>query len=882
MGKRFPQQFDEDLGVNDEDLVFIADSNDSNKSKKMKIGTLLSGVYTSISNLLTNKADKSNVLEKDNAITYTPTNAYNPATKKYIDDINTIIRGLLDPHLIDYANPHNVTKSQVGLSNVDNTSDLEKPISTATQTALDNKADLDETGKVPASQLPSYVDDILEYPDYASLPITGESGKIYVTTDNNLQYRWGGSSYVEISSSLALGETISTAYRGDRGKIAYDHSQLTSGNPHNVTKSDVGLSNVDNTADIDKPVSTPVFNALELKATQFVGICAETPITANDISIDYVNRILTINPPLGYFHFFTDGGGVITKHEKVGAVNFPAFTDTSGVWYFHFDTNGDPIATQTPWSSFDTVCTVYRLAWNATLSGSAKSAVESWECHLNTISSADHAWKHRYGTIWENGFTAVHNRITSGTPNADGRNTCFSLTTGTNMDDNMPYTVTNDTGASKFMQDMGQINAGLLTFSNAGLFRVRTQDAGGLLDALPATRFPFAWNSGSNRPEYITSAGARTLVGNGNFFVYFAYSIQDPRNGETIKLVSTGSEYITLANAQASTWEDVKALYPLIGDPEIRPLYKLIFEYRNTYDVAVKYSALRQVDDYRKTIVTTTATSAGSTTATSVSFIPYGNLVSTNAQSAIQELDDEKLSKAVGGEINAMTAKTTPVDADIALIEDSADTFNKKKVTWSNIKATLKTYFDTLYGGTMNKATGAEINAGVDDSKYVTSKGIADSNLSYTDGSETLTNKTINLSSNTLVMTLAQLNTAVSDADVASIAGAETLTNKRITARVGTETSNGTPSINTDSYDAWSITALATAITSVTVTGTPTNFQKLIVRIKDNGTIRAISWGASFEARGVALPTTTVASKVLTVGFIYDTVTSKWGCVASA
>ena len=66
------------------------------------------------------------------------------------------------------------------------------------------------------------------------------------------------------------------------------------------------------------------------------------------------------------------------------------------------------------------------------------------------------------------------------------------------------------------------------------------------------------------------------------------------------------------------------------------------------------------------------------------------------------------------------------------------------------------------------------------------------------------------------------------------------------------------------------------------LSGTPTNFQKLIIRIKDNGTARAIAWGASFEAKGVALPTTTVLSKVLTVGFIYDTVSNKWGCVASS
>ena len=69
---------------------------------------------------------------------------------------------------------------------------------------------------------------------------------------------------IQMSSSLALGETSSTAYRGDRGKIAYDHSQAT-GNPHGTTKNDIGLGNVDNTSDLNKPISTATQTALDLK-----------------------------------------------------------------------------------------------------------------------------------------------------------------------------------------------------------------------------------------------------------------------------------------------------------------------------------------------------------------------------------------------------------------------------------------------------------------------------------------------------------------------------------------------------------------------------------------------------------------------------------------
>jgi hypothetical protein len=108
----------------------------------------------------------------------------------------------------------------------------------ATSQSLALKADL-IGGLIPASQLPSYVDDVLNFPDLASFPFVGEDGKIYVAEDTNKTYRWSGSSYVEIGGGgVALGETSSTAYRGDNGKIAYDHS-LSQGNPHNTTTSNI-------------------------------------------------------------------------------------------------------------------------------------------------------------------------------------------------------------------------------------------------------------------------------------------------------------------------------------------------------------------------------------------------------------------------------------------------------------------------------------------------------------------------------------------------------------------------------------------------------------------------------------------------------------------
>ena len=184
----------------------------------------------------------------------------------------------LNNHKNDTNNPHSVTKDQIGLDNVDNTSDADKPISTATQTALDGKEDkankgqangyasLDANGKVPSSQLPSYVDDVEEYATKNNFPTNGEASKIYISKNDNTTWRWSGSGYTNLGSGdgeLVLGETSSTAYRGDRGKIAYDHSQLTSGNPHNVTKTNIGLDKVDNTSDSEKPISDATQLALD-------------------------------------------------------------------------------------------------------------------------------------------------------------------------------------------------------------------------------------------------------------------------------------------------------------------------------------------------------------------------------------------------------------------------------------------------------------------------------------------------------------------------------------------------------------------------------------------------------------------------------------------
>ena len=126
------------------------------------------------------------------------------------------------------------------------------------------------------------------------------------------------------------------------------------------------------------------------------------------------------------------------------------------------------------------------------------------------------------------------------------------------------------------------------------------------------------------------------------------------------------------------------------------------------------------------------------------------------------------------------------------------------------------------------------------------------------------------------------MSVATAGTDYSVPAGTETLTNKRITVRVGSTTSSATPTINTDNVDIYKLTAQAADITSFTtnLSGTPTDGQCLIIQITGTAA-RTITWGASFEASTVALPTTTVTTDMLAVAFIWNTATSKWRCVAA-
>ena len=192
--------------------------------------------------------------------------------------------------------------------------------------AASGVAELDSSGKVPSVQLPSYVDDVVEFASRDSFPATGEDGKIYIAEDTNLTYRWSGTQYVEISPSLALGETSSTAYRGDRGKTAYDHSQTT-GNPHGTTAAEVGARPdtwMPTAADVGARPSTWTPSASDVGAVPTTrkvngkALSADISLSASDVGAATAEQVNALKPKTATVTLTTDGW---RKGEQTVTVN---------------------------------------------------------------------------------------------------------------------------------------------------------------------------------------------------------------------------------------------------------------------------------------------------------------------------------------------------------------------------------------------------------------------------------------------------------------------------------------------------------------------------------------------------------------------------------
>lgn len=212
------------------------------------------------------------------------------------------------------AKTHSHTKSDIGLSNVTNDAQVKRSeMGTASGVAT-----LGTDGKVPSSQLPSYVDDVLEYETKAKFPTTGETGKIYVDATTNLTYRWSGSAYVEISQSIALGETSSTAYAGNKGK-ANAESIANIINGTQVVAKATTANNVGGFTVAKNVPANAVFTDTHHTAKEIVG--SNATATTN-VTAETTNPFLNVveNGAVRSSHQISGGGATTVKADKNGNI----------------------------------------------------------------------------------------------------------------------------------------------------------------------------------------------------------------------------------------------------------------------------------------------------------------------------------------------------------------------------------------------------------------------------------------------------------------------------------------------------------------------------------------------------------------------------------
>ena len=174
--------------------------------------------------------------------------------------------------------------------------DLKKNLGTLTTTVGGKMTKSDYVGddnKILASVLPSYVDDVLEYANLASFPKTGEAGKIYVALDSNKTYRWGGTSYVIISDTLAIGETSGTAYAGNKGKANADAIEALKTGKADKSSIPTKVSQLDNDSDFASKSYVSDFKVTKLYSSLLIG-AASNYYTYETIQSAFVSKNNTI------------------------------------------------------------------------------------------------------------------------------------------------------------------------------------------------------------------------------------------------------------------------------------------------------------------------------------------------------------------------------------------------------------------------------------------------------------------------------------------------------------------------------------------------------------------------------------------------------------
>ena len=339
---------------------------------------------------------------------------------------------------------------------------------------------------------------------------------------------------------------------------------------------------------------------------------------AQTISWSDTTRTLTITPTSSSFQIVTHG----VQYVITGAASVQ-IPNQEGAWYIYYTTGGNLVATASIWSFMLDAMAAY-VYWDVT---NQKAIVIASELHSINIDDSVHYYLHfTNGFKWENGVVQYSNATTSGSPNADNRNTWVGFSSGTLFDEDLTISITNVSGTKTgiYQQDLGNVPANQSPVSAAKLPIYYTTAVSGVTvwRKQDPTNFPFLTNA-SNVPQISTLSGTTwglTTVASG-FFVSWVYATNDINN--PVFTIPDWSTYTNLTNAE------INATPSNIFNGRVAPLlemslmYRLIYEANPTFASGCMYSCLREVDDYR-------ASSAGSVLSASQAVVTHSSLPDLN------------------------------------------------------------------------------------------------------------------------------------------------------------------------------------------------------------------------------------------------------------
>jgi hypothetical protein len=425
-------------------------------------------------------------------------------------------------------------------------------ISTSQKGAANGVAPLNSVSKIDSTYLPSYVDDVVEYASLAVFPVTGETGKIYVALDTNKTYRWSGSTYVEISPAPVI--SVNTKI----GAVVLD-------------KSDIGLSNADNTSDLLKPISTATqtaLNAKENSANKSIDgaltsnsdtlfptqkavktyvdgtISTQNQITkeptgfANltDSTMSFVDgtRIFTIAPTSTSFDFYVKG----TKFTKSSAqtVTVP---NLSGTHYIYFNSSGVLSTTQVAdVLLFTDNAIVSNIYWNTDTSSHIYFAEER---HGLVMDGATHAYLHRaFGARYLAGLALQGFTIGNGSLDSHAQ---FTADSGTISDEDLVINCPAQTQMP-------------ILFQQGQLWRKKTADNFPLVYS--GTAGYVGANGRAPYNQYTGGAWQLTQVSNNDYFLVHFFATNDKEN--PIVGIQGVNVYVNIPQARTGAAVEISSL----------------------------------------------------------------------------------------------------------------------------------------------------------------------------------------------------------------------------------------------------------------------------------------------------------------------------------